>query len=642
MFALKQIFLNSKIRTKILVISGVLLAALLSLAIIALISATSINEELKLTNNDLIPGLDYARNLETNLVALRLAEMRYFSTADVNKRSEIHHSEINPLLLNIQETGKKYQGLINSNKEKSFFHLYESNFSRYRKKMDDAYQTDYATGLRILNKGSRSSYQAAKLSLENLASFNADAAERESLKSEALFRLLLFILSTITLFSFLGGVFLSLWFASCIGKPINKIREATQFIAEGNLSHEICDVETHDELGELTVLLNAMSLNLKQLIGKIQENAATVASSADALLNTAVQMSESATDLSHLAQNSSVVTSDLENNIKTVVTSAQESSASMQGVYNLSEKEVTNNKQVSNAIEQMSTNMDAISTSIEEISQIVSKVAESTQEMSVSLEIVRENSAHASSVAERGELAAGETRRTIASLEEKANQIGSIISIIQGISSQVNLLALNATIEAASAGEYGKGFAVVANEVKELAKQTEAATANIRGVIEDMQTSTIAAIKANDEIAKIITEINSSNHTIAELAETQAQNVGAVNSKMLTTARELEEVSGTTKNISIQAKETTLQVQESFARLQEIAQTIESASNNSEKIAKNIKAASTQAADMADSVKKVDQTSLETAEKLSGIRDTASALTGLSAGLNNLVASFKL
>jgi methyl-accepting chemotaxis protein len=44
------------------------------------------------------------------------------------------------------------------------------------------------------------------------------------------------------------------------------------------------------------------------------------------------------------------------------------------------------------------------------------------------------------------------------------------------------------------AGSAGKGFAVVANEIKELAKQTAAATADIKGRIQGVQKPTAGGI----------------------------------------------------------------------------------------------------------------------------------------------------
>lgn len=115
------------------------------------------------------------------------------------------------------------------------------------------------------------------------------------------------------------------------------------------------------------------------------------------------------------------------------------------------------------------------------------------------------------------------TKQKVEKLARSANNIESIIDLIQTISEQTKLLALNATIEAARAGESGLGFSVVAQEVKSLASQTEQATQNIASLIKEIQGYTNETVVSIDNIVTVINSANeiSTNSVSAVIGQTE-------------------------------------------------------------------------------------------------------------------------
>ena len=93
-------------------------------------------------------------------------------------------------------------------------------------------------------------------------------------------------------------------------------------------------------------------------------------------------------------------------------------------------------------------------------------------------------------------------------MAQAAEQIGTVVSLINNIAEQTNLLALNATIEAARAGDAGKGFAVVASEVKNLARQTATATEGIGAQVKEMQAATRETVDSISDINGTINELS--------------------------------------------------------------------------------------------------------------------------------------
>lgn len=111
---------------------------------------------------------------------------------------------------------------------------------------------------------------------------------------------------------------------------------------------------------------------------------------------------------------------------------------------------------------------------------------------------------------------------TMEQLRAAADQIGTVVNLIQDIAEQTNLLALNATIESARAGEAGKGFAVVASEVKALAGQTGKATEQIADQIREVQSATVTAADAIEAIQATIEGVSEASVAINAAVEEQA------------------------------------------------------------------------------------------------------------------------
>jgi methyl-accepting chemotaxis protein len=110
----------------------------------------------------------------------------------------------------------------------------------------------------------------------------------------------------------------------------------------------------------------------------------------------------------------------------------------------------------------------------------------------------------------------------ISALAGHTAQIETITDTVARLADQSHLLALNAAIEAARAGEQGKSFAVVAEQVRALADQSKQATADIHGILAEIQSATgrvVGAAKAGTEAADgSISLVDRAGTAIAELA----------------------------------------------------------------------------------------------------------------------------
>lgn len=169
--------------------------------------------------------------------------------------------------------------------------------------------------------------------------------------------------------------------------------------------------------------------------------------------------------------------------------------------------------QISAAASQLSAGSMETATALTQTSATVEEVRQTAALSSQKARAVAEAARRAAQAAQAGQTATrdiGQAMRlisakmdaisaNIARLSEKSQLIGEIISSVGEVADQSNILAVNAAIEASRAGEEGRGFAVVAREIRLLADQSKQATMQVRDILQEIQSATIAAVLAAEQ-----------------------------------------------------------------------------------------------------------------------------------------------
>ena len=97
-----------------------------------------------------------------------------------------------------------------------------------------------------------------------------------------------------------------------------------------------------------------------------------------------------------------------------------------------------------------------------------------------------------------------ETIFVIKKLNEKIDNIGSVVKMIDSVADQIKIIALNAELEAMNAGDAGKNFGIVATEVRRLANDTLNAVTEIKNSISEIQDYSDKLILSSEDGTKKI------------------------------------------------------------------------------------------------------------------------------------------
>lgn len=213
-------------------------------------------------------------------------------------------------------------------------------------------------------------------------------------------------------------------------------------------------------------------------------------------------------------------------------------------------------RQVSGALADVAGTSSAVGVGAREIRQASDDLARRTEQQAASLEeasaamttlaatvkTTADDATHmhasvqqAHGEALKGGAVVGEAVSAMNDIHNSAQEIGKIISVIDGIAFQTNLLALNAGVEAARAGDAGRGFAVVATEVRALAQRTADAARDIKHLITASSTQVERGVslvgQTGETFALIVEQVGHVARlasSIASMAQEQAGSIGQI------------------------------------------------------------------------------------------------------------------
>ncbi len=457
-------------------------------------------------------------------------------------------SKIDSNLAKYREGRKVALDLAGENKNQEAYEYYEKNVESYA----------YTFLADLVELGEHNRQIAEKI----------NAQDKTNLKIATVTFLSIVIIASILI------ILLGILITKRITKILNDFVVFIGALSKGDFSIKIKEDNLKDksEFGVVTNALDKMTKNIIELIKQLG--------------NTSEQLVLSSEELTASAEQSA----DASNLVASAVTTMAHGADEQFSFANSTNKVVEN---ISNKINVVSENTKSVS-SLTDKAKISANAGEDAVVKAMNqMEIIEKKTS--------------ETSYIISELEEKSVKIGQILDTIQGISEQTNLLALNAAIESARAGEAGKGFSVVAEEIRKLAEQSQEATKEIAGIINDVQNKTNSAVAVMNENSKEV-------KTGADVVDVAGISFKEILQMIIEISSQIHEISDSITEVTVGTKESVDSV------------------NNIKNISSNI----------ADETQTISAAAEEQLASVEEIASSSKLLSQMSEELRWIIAKFKI
>ncbi len=489
-----------------------------------------------------------------------------------------------------------------------------------------------------------------------------EATTREDSKKRSLMALLMAVVAGV-----LAGVF-SVVITRRISGPLGTLNLFASQVAQGDLRVAV-DFHQEDEVGQLGRAMTRMVGSLRDLVGKMRDNALELETASGDLASVSTQMRGNAATLLEQSATTAASVEELSATMVQIAASAEEASANLHGiasgsghaggeihaVADAAQETAGVLSQVAEVSEQVTGELNAVVDGARRATHSVESAAVSIQEVNDSFVAVRERCAYADGVSMKAVERIRSSGEVMTHLSNAAHEIGAVVEVITNIAEQTNMLALNASIEAAGAGDAGKGFAVVANEVKELARQTSHATLMIQEQVQSIQQHAGSVAEEVRDVVRLIEGIAQANGEILHAVNAQSSAAESVSLAMDISAGETGEVTSRLGDAAGRIMEISSQIMAVFSSMLNVSNRMSQANQGMTEVAMNVQHASQGAEEITRSVSEAALATSEISRAVAGVNDQArqveavttlldqraSGMTEMAKLLKELVGQFK-
>lgn len=346
-------------------------------------------------------------------------------------------------------------------------------------------------------------------------SMNADFVTHETQN-------IFWICIAITLIAMILGQSIAYFIGRRITRPITQLAAHSNRLAQGDLQQDIV-IKGHDEVAQLATSFQAMTHNLKEMIGHVQQTSLEVLDGSDDLLNRTEAMRS-------MVELSNAVMHEIDKGSESIASASRENAIAMdeitQGIMHIANSSGEVSEQVTEATHEAVSGNLLAQRAIEQMQQVEHTSIDSLE--------------------------------SFRSMSERSQVIGEVVTSISEITKQIQMLSLNASIEAARAGEHGKGFAVVAGEVRKLSELSRIATQQIEEHLLTIQRDTEASVAT---MSRVNQEVRSGKELVQDAGKAFNQLnilIQNVNETIQAVSAATQQVSASTEEVGASVEETAL------------------------------------------------------------------------------------